>query len=337
MAEGNLLNVRNLITSFATSKGELKAVKGISFSVNEGETLGIVGESGCGKSVTAESILQLLDKKTTTYSGEISFKGTNLLEASEKKMRQIRGKEISMVFQDPMSSLNPVYTIGNQLRESLRLHQNLNKQDAIKKAVEMLKLTGVPDPERRMKSYPHELSGGLRQRVMIAMALSCNPSLLIADEPTTALDVTIQAQILDMMNELKEKHNMSIILITHDLAVVAEVCTRVAVMYYGQIVEEADVYTLFENPLHPYTRGLMKSVPHIDGNKDEKLHVIDGTVPSLHDEPKGCPFKSRCTYATVKCNINPDLTKYKANHKVKCWNYEAVLASEGSELHVSNG
>ncbi len=332
----NLLEVKDLETYFKTDMGKVRAIRNVSFSVNRGETLGMVGESGSGKSVTSESILRLLDKNTTFYEGKVNFKGKNLLELPENKMKQIRGKEISMVFQDPMSSLNPVYTIGNQLMEVILKHQKINKKEARKRAVEILRLAGLPDPERRLKNYPHELSGGLRQRVMIAMALSCNPSLLIADEPTTALDVTIQAQILTLMDELKEKFNMGIILITHDLAVVAEVCTRVAVMYYGQIVEEADVVTLFEKPLHPYTRGLMKSIPHIDGNKNEKLYVIEGTVPSLHEEPQGCPFRERCTFATEQCLVDPDYIEYSTGHKVKCWNYEDVLATREDEYHVSN-
>jgi len=326
-----LLDVKNLETFFSTDAGKVKAVRGLSFSVNAGETLGIVGESGSGKSVTSELILRLQDNNAVTYAGEVNFRGENLLEVSEKKMRDIRGKEISMVFQDPMSSLNPVYTIGNQLMEVILLHQKISKLEARKKAIEILRLTGIPDPEKRLKNFPHELSGGLRQRVMIAMALSCEPSLLIADEPTTALDVTIQSQILGLMEDLKQKFDMGIILITHDLAVVAEVCTRVAVMYYGDIVEETDVISLFENPLHPYTRGLLKSIPHIEGDTNKKLHVIEGTVPSLKDSHNGCPFRPRCAFATEQCNVYPDFIKYKDNHKVKCWNYKDVLAAKGDE------
>ncbi|WNS75164.1 ABC transporter ATP-binding protein [Bacillus sp. DTU_2020_1000418_1_SI_GHA_SEK_038] len=333
MSQPPLLEVKNLKTKFATEKGQVTAVRGITFRIDEGQTLGIVGESGCGKSVTAESIQRLLDEETTRYEGEIRYKGKNLLTLSEKEMRKIRGNEISMVFQDPMSSLNPVYSIGNQVAEAIMLHQKVSKKAAYAKAVEILSLTGIPSPEKRIHDYPHELSGGLRQRVMIAIALSCNPSLLIADEPTTALDVTIQSQILELMDGLREKYNMGIIMITHDLGVVAEICDRVAVMYLGQIIEEADVKSLFKTPLHPYTRGLMQSIPQLDGDRTKKLHVIKGKVPSLHDVPEGCPFAARCAYSDDQCKKDPPIKAYSDSHNVKCWHYEKILKEEGA-IHV---
>lgn len=330
MSEQPLLEVVNLKTHFATEKGQVTAVEGVSFTVNRGETLGVVGESGCGKSVTSESILRLLDEKNTSYEGEILFKGTNLLSLSPKKMREIRGNQISMIFQDPMSSLNPVYTIGDQITESIRLHQGLSKKAAYQKAVEMLQLIGIPSPDKRVHEYPHELSGGMRQRVMIALALACKPELLIADEPTTALDVTIQAEVLDQINDLKEQFNMGVILITHDLGVVAEVCTRVVVMYLGQVIEEAHVNDLFESPLHPYTKGLMKSIPQLDGDRSKKLHVIQGKVPTLHNVPKGCRFAPRCEHADDLClNKKPEFQEYTEGHMVKCWHYEKIVQSEG--------
>lgn len=329
--EQSLLSVKDLRTTFSTEKGPVTAVDGVTFNVQEGETLGVVGESGCGKSVTAESIMRLLNEKTTKYEGEIEYKGKNLLDLSPDEMRKIRGNEISMIFQDPMTSLNPVYTIGNQIAESIMIHQKLGKEKAYAKAVEMLKLTDIPSPEKRIHEYPHELSGGMRQRVMIAMALSCKPNLLIADEPTTALDVTIQAQIIDVINDLKRELNMGIILITHDLGVVAEICSRVVVMYLGQVIEEADVKTLFKSPLHPYTKGLLKSIPQIDGNRSQKLHVIKGTVPSLENMPKGCRFAPRCAFADDKCmNEAPNLDTVSPQQKVRCWHYDRIL--KGGEI-----
>lgn len=318
-----LLEVEKLKTHFSTERGPVTAVDGISFIVEAGETLGVVGESGSGKSVTSESILRLLDEKRgANYEGEILYKGKNILELSAKEMREIRGNEISMIFQDPMSSLNPVYTVGNQIAESIMLHQNKSKKEAYAKAVEMLTLTGIPSPEKRVHEYPHELSGGMRQRVMIALALSCQPNLLIADEPTTALDVTTQSQILDLMQNLKEEFSMGIIFITHDLGVVAELCTKVVVMYLGQIIEEASVNTLFKEPLHPYTKGLIQSIPHIDGDKTQKLHVIKGSVPTLHEIPKGCRFAPRCESAMDICRQRePEVKEYSSGHKVKCWLY----------------
>lgn len=321
-----LLSVENLKTIFPTEEGEVTAVNDVSFQVYEGETVGLVGESGCGKSVTSLSLLRLFPENSgTRLEGKVLFKGKNLLDISLSDMQEIRGNEISMIFQDPMSSLNPVYTIGNQISETIIHHQQLSKKEAKEKSVDMLKLVGIPSPEQRFFEYPHQLSGGMRQRVMIAMGLACQPKLLIADEPTTALDVTIQAQILDLMSEVKQELNMGIILITHDLGVVAEVCSRVLVMYLGEIVEDATVDELFENPKHPYTMGLMQSIPSIDGVRGEKLHVIEGMVPSLHQVPKGCSFASRCPHADQKCkDIAPELETIKSNHKVRCWHHEVI-------------
>ncbi|WP_134704226.1 ABC transporter ATP-binding protein [Ammoniphilus sp. YIM 78166] len=330
MGQPHLLEINNLFTHFNTERGKVTAVHGITLHVEEGEILGIVGESGCGKSVTSQSILRLFDEKyTAEYDGEIKFAGKNLLKLPMAEMQKIRGNDIAMIFQDPLSSLNPVYTVGNQIAEALLLHQNISKKEAYEKAAELLRLTGIPSPEKRVHEYPHEISGGMRQRVMIAMALACEPKLLIADEPTTALDVTIQAQILDLMLDLNRKLNMGIILITHDLGVVAEVCTRVAVMYLGQVVEEADVQSLFANPLHPYTKGLMKSIPHLDGDKSEDLHVIQGVVPSLYNVPKGCRFAPRCAYADDQClKENPELRLHEAKQKVRCWHYDKIAQQE---------
>lgn len=335
MAYEHLLEIKELKTSFSTERGVVTAVDGVSFHVDAGETVGVVGESGCGKSVTAESILRLLDEKKTNYLGEICYQGTNLLALSIDQMQQIRGNDISMIFQDPMTSLNPVFTIGDQIAEAITQHQKCSKQDAFSRTVELLRRTGIPAPEQRVHEYPHELSGGMRQRAMIAMALACQPNLLIADEPTTALDVTIQAQILELMQELKQESQMGIILITHDLGVVAEVCTRVVVMYLGQVIEEADVETLFENPLHPYTQGLMKAVPTIDGDRKQQLHVIKGMVPSLHQIPQGCRFAPRCEYADSQCSQEPpQLHAISPKQKVRCWHAGNFMTQgEEHELH----
>lgn len=288
-----LLQIKNLKTYFYTSAGIVKAVEDVSWSVSEGETIGIVGESGCGKSVSAFSILRLIpDPPGKIMDGEILFKGKNLCTLTLDEMRKIRGNDISMIFQEPMTSLNPVFTIGSQIIEAIRLHQNLNKKDALQKAIDMLKLVGIPSPEKRVREYSHELRGGMKQRAMIAMALSCNPKVLIADEPTTALDVTIQAQILDLMLKMKEEFNAAIVLITHDLGVVAETVQKVVVMYAGKVVEQGDVKEIFNNPLHPYTRGLMDSLPRIDKDSvhKQKLNTIPGIVPSMYDLPAGCKF-----------------------------------------------
>lgn len=335
MSSKYLLEVKNLKTTFSTEEGPITAVDGVSFFVNEGETLGVVGESGCGKSVTAESIMRLLNEKSTKYEGEVLFQGDNLLKLSKKDMREIRGNKISMIFQDPMTSLNPVQTIGSQIAEVIIIHQKIRKADAYKKAIEMLYLTGIPSPEKRIHEYPHEISGGMRQRVLIAIALACQPNLLIADEPTTALDVTIQAQILDLMNDLKKEFNMGVIMITHDLGVVAEVCQRVVVMYLGQVIEESGVNELFSRPLHPYTKGLLQSVPQIDGDRSKKLHVIEGMVPSLKAIPQGCRFAPRCEYADEICtSLEPVLEEVEGGQKVRCWHYEEILNKEGIK-HVA--
>ena len=301
--EEKILEVQDLSTSFKTERGWLKAIDGVSFDVYSGEMLGIVGESGCGKSVTSQSILRLYEEKNTTkYSGTVSFDGQNLFDLLEKEMQKIRGQEISMVFQDALSSLNPVFTVGNQIMESLRIHQDMGKKEAKEKAIDLLDQVGIPDPQRRFYQYPFELSGGMRQRVMIAVALACGPRILIADEPTTALDVTIQAQIMDLIVDMNRKLQMGVMLITHDLAVVAETCQRVIVMYLGQIVEEGSVEDIFDRPIHPYTRGLMASVPRLDTGRSERLYQIKGTVPLLSQIPEGCRFAPRCPYATEECS-----------------------------------
>jgi peptide/nickel transport system ATP-binding protein/oligopeptide transport system ATP-binding protein len=297
-----LLRIKNLKTHFFTQEGVVRAVDGVSFSIRKGETLGLVGESGCGKSVTALSILRLIpDPPGKIVDGEIHFEGRNLLELGENEIRDIRGRKISMIFQEPMTSLDPVFTIGHEIMETIRLHHCLDREGSREEAVRMLKTVGMPDAEKRIRNYPHELSGGMRQRAMIAMALSCNPSLLIADEPTTALDVTIQAQILQLINELKEEFGTAVMLITHDLGVISQMCDNVAVMYAGYIVEYSDCETLFEEPLHPYTRGLKKSIPRLDADV-ERLEMIEGLVPSLLDVPPGCPFHPRCKYRFEPCD-----------------------------------
>lgn len=316
-----ILEVKNLTTSFKTERGVMNAVQGVSFHVDKGEILGLVGESGCGKSVTSQSIMRLYDeKRLASYQGEILFDGVNLLSLPEKKMQAVRGKDIAMVFQDSLSALNPVFTCGNQIMEALMIHQKLPKQEARERAIEMLRLVGIPSPETRVDQYPHELSGGMRQRVMIACALSCHPKLLIADEPTTALDVTIQAQIMELIVELNQKLDMGVILITHDLSVVAETCSRVAVMYLGQIVEEADVFSLFEHPQHPYTKGLLRSIPTMHGERRERLFIIEGTVPLLSQIPEGCRFCPRCPYAEEGCSkAMPELQSVSSTQKVRCF------------------
>lgn len=322
----NLLEVSHLKTSFDTEIGRITAVDDVSITIKKGEVLGIVGESGCGKSVTALSIMRLFTSQNgASIEGVINFNNTNLLDLSEAQLEQIRGNQISMIFQDPMSSLNPVFTIGHQIMESLIIHQKLGKKEARTKAIETLRLVGIPAPEARIDEYPYQLSGGMRQRVMISIALSCNPKLLIADEPTTALDVTIQAQILDLMMELKKQSEMGIIMITHDLGVVAETCSRVVIMYLGEIVEELDVNSLFESPKHPYTIGLLNSMPSLEIDRQEKLEAIWGTVPSLANIPKGCRFADRCKFAESKCfNEHPPIEKIDENRKVRCWNHAKI-------------
>lgn len=317
-----LLEVRNLRTYFKTEESILKAVDDVSFQINDGQTVCIVGESGCGKSVTALSILGLIGDPGNIESGEVIFKGKDLLEAKKKEMNSIRGNEISMIFQEPMSSLNPLMTIGKQIVEPLIEHKKLDKIEAFNQGVELIKKVGISRAEEIMYSYPHELSGGMLQRIMIAIALSCNPKLLIADEPTTALDVTIQAQILDLINNLKNEFNTSVLLITHDLGVVAEVADYVIVMYAGKIIEEAPVLELFKNNMHPYTRGLLKAKP-ILGKRTERLYTIEGNVPNLSDLRLSCYFSDRCTKCKEICKRKaPVLKKVKDNHKIACWLYQ---------------
>ncbi len=317
-----LLEVKNLKTGFKTDDGYFTAVDNISFNLEKGKTIGIVGESGCGKSVTSLSIMRLIPNPPGRIeSGEILFEGKNLLKLSEEEMRKIRGNDIAMIFQEPMTSLNPVFTIGNQISEAIALHQKgLNKQQVRQKAIDMLKLVGIPEAETRVDEYPHQLSGGMRQRVMIAMALSCNPKLLIADEPTTALDVTIQAQILDLVRKLQGEFNASMILITHDLGVVAETCDDVAVMYAGRIVEYGSVEDIFYRPKHRYTTGLLNSIPHFEtGHRRERLETIPGMVPSLLNLPKGCRFADRCTFAQDDCRqADPALHSFGGKHIAAC-------------------
>ncbi len=314
-----LLSVRDLKTSFFTHVGEVKAVRGISFDVNEGEVLGIVGESGSGKSVTSLSIMGLLQYPGRVVDGEILLNGEDILTYSKDQMRKVRGKEIAMIFQDPMTSLNPVYTIGNQVMEMILEHEKMTKREARARAIEMLKLVGIPAAEKRIDSYPHEFSGGMRQRVMIALALSCNPKLLIADEPTTALDVTIQAQILSLIKSLNKQFGMTTMLITHDLGVVATVCDKVAVMYGGLIMEYGTVDEIFYHPRHPYTMGLLGSIPHVDGGEKRRLIPIDGTPPDLINPPKGCPFNTRCKYCMNVCTQEQPPYFAEDKHRTMCW------------------
>ena len=326
MADQRLLEVKNLKTYFFTDEGVVRAVDGVDLYIKQGETLGVVGESGCGKSVTALSIMKLIPQPPgKIVEGEISYNGINLVDLPANKMRKIRGKEISMVFQEPMTSLNPVFTCGEQIAEALRLHEGLGRREAMDKTVEMLKLVHIPNAERRVKEYPHQLSGGMRQRIMIAMALSCNPKLLIADEPTTALDVTIQAQILELLNELKAKLRMAVMLITHDMGVIAETAQRVVVMYAAKVAEEAPVAELFKEPLHPYTQGLLRSIPRIDlaATERRRLETIPGTVPTLRGEiAAGCRFAPRCPFVKSVCTEkDPVLKEIKPGHKVSCWLY----------------
>lgn len=317
----NIIQVNNLQTAFDTDDGQVVCVDDVSFGLKPGEIIGIVGESGCGKSVTSLSIIRLLGNKGKVNKGEIFFEGRNLLELNEKQMREIRGNKISMIFQEPMTSLNPIFTIGDQITESICLHLKKNKTEALKLAVEMLEKVGLPRADKIINDYPHALSGGMRQRVMIAMSLVCNPKLIIADEPTTALDVTIQAQILDLMRKLSKEYNTAIMLITHDLGVVAEMADKVLVMYAGQVVEEADVFTLFQDPEHPYTRGLIKSIPQVYTENIERLESIPGTVPSVYQVFSGCRFNARCPLATERCkNEVPELVDIGGGHKVRCWN-----------------
>jgi len=319
---GAILEVKDLITRFHTAEGTVYAVNGVSFHLEEGESLAVVGESGCGKSVTMMSILRLLPSPPAEIaSGTALFRGRDLLKLSDADMEQhIRGKEISMVFQDPMTSLNPVLTIGYQIIESLKCHMNMDEAQAKLRAAEMLAQVGIPEPSKRLDSYPHQFSGGMRQRAMIAMALSCEPSLLIADEPTTALDVTIQAQIVELMIHLREQVKLSLIWITHDLGVVAGLAERVIVMYAGYIVEEASVDELYDNPRHPYTLALLAALPRVDRRRNQRLKSIPGSPPNLLVKPHGCPFAVRCEYAMDRCRVeNPPLAAIKPGHQIACW------------------
>lgn len=323
MSNENVIEIKNLKTQFKTDDGSFLAVDDLSIKLEKSKTLGIVGESGCGKSVTSLSIMRLIPNPPgSIVGGEILFNGKNLLTLSEEEMRKIRGNDIAMIFQEPMTSLNPVFTIGYQIAEAIELHQKeLSKSQVKEKSIEMLKLVGIPEPAKRFDEYPHQLSGGMRQRVMIAMALSCNPKLLIADEPTTALDVTIQAQILDLMRKLQKELGASMILITHDLGVVAETCDYVAVMYAGKIIEYGKVEDIFDHPAHPYTKGLLNSVPHFEtGHRRERLQTIPGLVPSLLNLPKGCRFQERCTYVKDNCKqAEPTLKNLNGVHAVSCF------------------
>ncbi|MDN4525683.1 ABC transporter ATP-binding protein [Fictibacillus fluitans] len=315
----SILSVNSMVTAFKTKDGLLPAVRGASFSVKKGETLCIVGESGCGKSITALSIMGLLPSNGKVTEGSITFENKNLLSLKQEELRKLRGNDISMIFQEPMTALNPVFTVGYQIREPLMIHQKLSKKEAHQKGIELLKRVGIPAPASRMNQYPHELSGGMRQRVMIAIALSCNPKLLVADEPTTALDVTIQAQIIDLLNDLKRDFNMSLIMITHDMGVVAEIADRVIVMYAGEIIENGTVSEIFNNPQHPYTRGLLSSVPNVD-DPDFHLNPIAGTLPLLSEKISGCRFHPRCPHAMEKCrSVSPDAFQAAPTHSARCW------------------
>lgn len=336
-----LLSVDHLKVSFYTRDGENQAVRGVSFHIDAGETIGIVGESGSGKSVTAKAIMSLIQPPGQVIGGDIRFHGEPLLGLSEKRWQQLRGNRIAMVFQDPMTSLNPVKRIGQQMTEVIRRHRGLNREDALKQAIEMLRKVGIPEPERRIRQYPHEFSGGMRQRVMIAMALSCGPELLLADEPTTALDVTIQAQILDLFKQLKENTDTAMVLITHDLGVVAQVCSRVIVMYGGMVMEEGTVEDIFYRPQHPYTQGLLRSVPKRGGGTRERLVPIEGTPPDLLNPPPGCPFTARCPHAMAKCAEMPPMFQLGPGHRSMCWladrEAEAVRSDAKPERSDSDG
>jgi peptide/nickel transport system ATP-binding protein len=320
MAE-RLLEVKGLKVRFATEDGIVRAVDGVDFELDRGEVLGIVGESGSGKSVTAMTLLGLTRDKNTRFEGEVIYKGQNLLELPESSLREVRGNEIAMIFQDPMTSLNPVYTVGDQIIEAIVTHEQASKREAKRRAAELLRQVGIPNPQQRVDDYPHQFSGGMRQRAMIAMALSCNPDVLIADEPTTALDVTIQAQILELLDRLREDFDSAVILITHDLGVVAEVANDIIVMYSGRVVEHAPKRQLFYDPQHPYTWGLLGSIPRLDRPKPEKLHSIEGMPPSLINLPRGCKFRPRCPHAFDKCEEEPELKNRVEDreHLDRCW------------------
>ncbi|MFC4596753.1 ABC transporter ATP-binding protein [Cohnella hongkongensis] len=331
-ANGALLDVQNLSVSFDVYGGEVQAVRDVSFQVKEGEAVAIVGESGSGKSVTAQTIMRLIQMPPGRIKqGQVVLDGQDLLALSEKEMQKVRGNKIGMIFQDPMTSLNPTMTVGKQIMEGLLQHQRMSREEAKSRVVELLRMVGIPNPETRLKQYPHQFSGGMRQRVVIAIALACNPSLLIADEPTTALDVTIQAQILSLMRELQQKMKTSIILITHDLGIVADICDRVIVMYAGQVVETGTKREIFHNPQHPYTKGLLRSLPRLDQAKDEPLIPIFGTPPDLIQPPQGCGFCSRCGEAMRICETEvPDYTEVSGTQSVRCWLQHPYAKQSGS-------
>lgn len=315
-----LLEVKNLKTQFFTRDGVVKAVDGVSFTLDKGQTLAVVGESGSGKSVTALSLMRLIQEpQGKIVEGEVLLDGKDVLKFNDSQVRAMRGNQVAMIFQDPMTSLNPVHTVGFQLMEPLRVHMGMGKDEARERAAELLQLVGIPEARSRLDDYPHQFSGGMRQRVMIAMGLACNPALLIADEPTTALDVTIQAQIIDLVKQLRDQLGMSLIWITHDLGIIAGLADRVVVMYAGYIVEEAPVHELYANPCHPYTHALLRSLPRMDGSAGEKLATIEGLPPDLVNLPKGCPFAERCDYVREKCKVNPPLVELKPDHKIACW------------------
>lgn len=330
-----LIDIKDLEVSFLTYAGEVQAIRGVSFHVNKGEAVAIVGESGSGKSVTSQSIIQLIQTPPGVYkNGEVLFEGQELLQLSNKEMQKIRGSAIGMIFQDPMTSLNPTMSIGRQISEGLIKHQKMNTHEAKRRSIEMLKLVGIPSPEFRIKQFPHEFSGGMRQRAMIAIALACNPKLLIADEPTTALDVTIQAQIIELMKDLQNKLDTSIILITHDLGVVADIAQRIIVMYGGKIIEQGTLDDIFYHPQHPYTWALLKSVPRLD-SKGKRLESIEGTPPDMLAPPKGCPFYPRCKYAMEVCIENaPEVTHISDDHKVNCWLHHKYAPKEDIPIHI---
>jgi oligopeptide/dipeptide ABC transporter ATP-binding protein len=323
-----ILDLQNLCTEFHTEDGTVNAVNGISYALREGETLGIVGESGCGKSVSMLSVMRLLAEPPAKITADkVEFFGQNLLDLSETEMESIRGSQIAMIFQDPMTSLNPVLTIGFQLTEPLKLHLEMSDQEADDRAVELMEMVGIPEARLRLNDYPHQFSGGMRQRVMIAMALSCNPALLIADEPTTSLDVTIQAQIVDLVKQLRELFGQALVWITHDLGVVAGLAERVVVMYAGFIVEDAQIDDLYATPAHPYTKALLRSLPRVDGRREDKLATISGMPPDLVGLPAGCPFAPRCDYVTDQCwEANPRLEQISPRHRAACWEKERVMA-----------
>lgn len=329
MSESIVLDIRNLKSHFFTAKGEVPAVDGISIQVPEGKIIGIVGESGCGKSMTAMSVMGLLRYPGKVVDGTITLNGRDITHLNPKELSKVRGNEISMIFQEPMTSLNPVYPVGRQVREAILLHQNVSREEAKKRVIDVFRAVGIPEPEKRYNSYPHQLSGGLRQRVMIGMAMVCRPKVMIADEPTTALDVTIEAQILRLMKKLCREQGTSIILITHNMGVVAEICDYVYVMYAGKVMEQAETFELFENTRHPYTQGLLKSIPRLD-EKADRLYTIEGVVPNLLHLPEGCNFCTRCSQATERCFAEkPCLYQASEGHGVRCFQYESEVLVDG--------